>query len=188
MLVVFRLGMFIPVPNINSDSDKVSGLQCFWFFKYLWRRRTSEFLHTFLWGSCLILRRPLLFSFCKWMLYLNSLSGLNKVKWKKKLAQVTRYGTVILGFIQAIGLSFGFNAKFPGLVENPDTLDLLAYRSDTYCGTSFLMWLGEQITAYGVGNGISVIIFAGIVARIPNAVNQIYAQRFENASNVFLQS
>lgn len=100
---------------------------------------------------------------------------------------MTRYGTVILGFIQAIGLSFGFNAKFPGLVENPNIWTYLLIAVILTAGTSFLMWLGEQITAYGVGNGISVIIFAGIVARIPNAVNQIYAQRFENASNVFLQ-
>ena len=48
-------------------------------------------------------------------------------------------------------------------------------------GTAFLLWLGEQITAKGVGNGISIIIFAGIVAAIPNAVNQVYAQQIEDA-------
>jgi preprotein translocase subunit SecY len=106
---------------------------------------------------------------------------------RRKLAQVTRYGTVILGFIQAIGLAYGFNAKFPGLVINPSIWTYLLIALVLTAGTAFLMWLGEQITAYGVGNGISVLIFAGIVARIPSAIDEIYTTQFKNTDNLFLQ-
>lgn len=187
MLVVFRLGTFIPVPNINSDLIKLQDSSVFGFLNTFGGGALQNFsilsmgIMPYITASIIVqlLQMDVIPKFTEW-----SKQG---EMGKRKLAQVTRYGTVILGFIQAIGLSFGFNAKFPGLVENPNIWTYLLIAVILTAGTSFLMWLGEQITAYGVGNGISVIIFAGIVARIPNAVNQIYAQRFENASNVFLQ-
>jgi preprotein translocase subunit SecY len=101
---------------------------------------------------------------------------------RRKLAQFTRYFTIVLGFIQALGMSYGFNNLAGGtLIENPGIGSYLLIATVLTAGTAFLMWLGEQITAKGVGNGISIIIFAGIVAGIPSTVNQIYAQQFENA-------
>ena len=187
MLVVFRFGTFIPVPNINSEVIKLQDSSVFGFLNTFGGGALQNFsilsmgIMPYITASIIVqlLQMDVIPKFTEW-----SKQG---EMGKRKLAQVTRYGTVILGFIQAIGLSFGFNAKFPGLVENPNIWTYLLIAVILTAGTSFLMWLGEQITAHGVGNGISVIIFAGIVARIPNAVNQIYAQRFENASNVFLQ-
>ena len=101
-----------------------------------------------------------------------------------RLAQFTRYFTIVLGFIQALGMSYGFNSMASGqLIENPGIGTYLLIAVVLTAGTAFLMWLGEQITAKGVGNGISIIIFAGIVAGIPSTVNQIYVQQFENAGD-----
>jgi preprotein translocase subunit SecY len=103
---------------------------------------------------------------------------------RRKLAQFTRYGTIVLGFIQAIGMSIGFNNLVGGqLIENPGILTYLFIATVLTAGTAFLMWLGEQITAKGVGNGISILIFGGIVAAIPTTVNQIYAQQFQDAGD-----
>src|SRR5699024_6197796 len=78
----------------------------------------------------------------------------------KKLAQVTRYGTIVLAFIQGIAMSIGFNAMAGGeLIINSNISTLLMFALVLTAGTAFLMWLGEQITANGVGNGISIIIF-----------------------------
>src|SRR5690625_6168814 len=100
---------------------------------------------------------------------------------RRKIAQVTRYGTVLLAFIQAIAMSIGFNAMAGGLlIENPSFSKIIIIALVLTGGTAFLMWLGEQITANGVGNGISIIIFAGIVAAVPNGVKQLYSQYFIN--------
>jgi preprotein translocase subunit SecY len=100
---------------------------------------------------------------------------------RKKLAQVTRYGTIVLAFVQAIAMSIGFNVMAGGmLIQNPNALTFLIIALVLTSGTAFLMWLGEQITANGVGNGISIIIFAGIVAAVPNGVQQLYSQYFVN--------
>src|SRR5699024_1025297 len=106
----------------------------------------------------------------------------------KKLAQVTRYGTIVLAFNQAIIMSIGFNAMASGeLIENTGVLKILVIALVLTGGTAFLMWLGELITENGVGNGISIIIFAGIVAGVPGAVNQIYSKYLQNpGSDLFI--
>lgn len=87
---------------------------------------------------------------------------------RKKITQYTRYGTVILGFIQAWGITLGLS-RFGG-IENPGIFTYFTIAVTLTAGTAFLMWLGEQITDKGIGNGISLIIFAGIVSSIPGAV------------------
>ena len=88
---------------------------------------------------------------------------------RRKITQYTRYGTVVLAAFQALGISIALESQ-PGLVIDPG----LAFRFTTVItlmtGTMFLMWLGEQITERGIGNGISMIIFAGIVAGLPHAI------------------
>src|SRR5699024_6137783 len=88
---------------------------------------------------------------------------------------------VVLAFIQGIAMSIGFNAMAGGmLIDNPSFSKFLVIAIVLTSGTAFLMWLGEQITANGVGNGISIIIFAGIVAAVPNGVQQLYVTYFTN--------
>jgi len=92
------------------------------------------------------------------------------VEGRKKITQITRYGTVLLGFIQALGMAFGLKAA----ILNPGIGSILLIAITLTAGTTFLMWLGEQITEKGIGNGISLIIFAGIVSRLPGGLSTIY--------------
>ena len=88
----------------------------------------------------------------------------------KKTTQVTRYFTVVLAFLQAIGMSIGLRDA----ILNPGIPSILVIAITLTAGTVFLMWVGEQMTAQGVGNGISLIIFAGIVAALPKNLERIY--------------
>jgi preprotein translocase subunit SecY len=88
---------------------------------------------------------------------------------RKKISQITRYGTVLLGTIQGYGLSVGLESS-ANLVINPGMVFKISTVTTIVAGTIFLMWLGEQITQRGIGNGISLIIFSGIVAEIPRAL------------------
>jgi len=88
---------------------------------------------------------------------------------RRKITQYTRYGTVVLATFQAIGISIALESQ-PGLVLDPGLMFRLTTVITLVAGTMFLMWLGEQITERGIGNGISIIIFAGIVAGLPSAI------------------
>jgi len=100
---------------------------------------------------------------------------------RKKITQITRYGTVLLGFVQAIGMAIGLKAA----IINPSIGSMLLIALTLTAGTTFLMWLGEQITEKGIGNGISLIIFAGIVSRIPDGVYVIYQYLAAGTINYF---
>ncbi len=103
----------------------------------------------------------------------------------KKTTQVTRYLTVALAFLQAIGMSIGLKDA----ILNPGVTSILIIAITLTAGTVFLMWVGEQMTAQGVGNGISLIIFAGIVAALPKNLEKIYRYLQAgtvNALNVFV--
>lgn len=102
---------------------------------------------------------------------------------RKKIAKVTRYGTVVLGFVQAAGMAFALRAN--NALVNNDFLSVFVVAIILTAGTCLLMWIGEQITAYGIGNGISLIIFAGIVARLPNGLETIYQYIQNGTINMF---
>lgn len=102
---------------------------------------------------------------------------------RKKIAKVTRYGTVVLGFVQAAGMAFALRAN--NALVNNDFLSVFVVVIILTAGTCLLMWIGEQITAYGIGNGISLIIFAGIVARLPDGLETIYQYIQNGTINMF---
>lgn len=102
---------------------------------------------------------------------------------RKKIAKVTRYGTVVLGFVQAAGMAFALRAN--NALVNNDFLSVFVVAMILTAGTCLLMWIGEQITAYGIGNGISLIIFAGIVARLPDGLETIYQYIQNGTINMF---
>lgn len=183
MLLVFRIGAFIPVPQVNADFLKAQdqtgvfgvlntfgggALQNFSIF--------AMGIMPYITASIIIqlLQMDVVPKFTEW-------SKQGEVG-RRKLAQFTRYFTIVLGFIQAIGMSYGFNNMASGmLIQDPGIPTYLLIATVLTAGTAFLMWLGEQITSKGVGNGISIIIFAGIVAGIPTIINQIYASKFQDA-------
>ena len=94
---------------------------------------------------------------------------------RKKITQYTRYGTVLLATVQGYGVSVGLENS--GVVVDPGAYFKLTTVITLVAGTIFLMWLGEQITQRGIGNGISLIIFSGIVAEIPRALATTFELR-----------
>ena len=171
-LIVFRIGTHIPVPGINPvelaklfDSQGGGILGMFNMFSGGALSRFSVFaLGIMPYISASIIMQLLTVVY----------APLEAVKkegeaGRRKITQYTRYGTVALALFQGVGISIALESQ-QGLVIDPG----LAFRLTTVitlvCGTMFLMWLGEQITERGVGNGISLIIFAGIVAGLPSAI------------------
>lgn len=182
MLVVFRIGTFIPVPYTDKEA-----------IDFMNQQNVFGFLNTFGGGALqnfsILAMGIMPYITASIIMQLLQMDVVPKfTEWKsqgemgrKKLAQVTRYGTIVLAFVQGIAMSIGFNAMAGGLlIADMTVIKVLVIAITLTSGTAFLMWLGEQITANGVGNGISIIIFAGIVAAVPNGVKQIYAQYFIN--------
>jgi preprotein translocase subunit SecY len=183
MLIVFRIGTFIPVPNVNAEvlkaQDQLNVLGVLNTFGGGALQNFSIFamgIMPYITASIIVqlLQMDVVPKFTEW--------AKQGEMGRRKLAQFTRYFTIVLAFIQAIGMSIGFNNLANGqLIENPGWTTYLYIATVLTAGTAFLMWVGEQITAKGVGNGISILIFAGIVAAIPNVMNQVYVQQFQDA-------
>lgn len=184
MLIVFRIGAHIPAPGVNADILDFGGdMNAFGFLNTFGGGALENFsifatgIMPYITASIIVqlLRMDVVPKFAEW--------GKQGEAGRKKLAQVTRYGTIGIAFIQALGMSIGFNNIFQGLVPDPSVPTYLLIALTLTAGTAFMLWLGEQISANGVGNGISIIIFAGIAAGIPNGVNQIYVTQFEDAGD-----
>lgn len=183
MLIVFRLGTFIPVPFTNNDAiDFMNNQQNVFGFLNTFGGGALQNFSIFAMGIMPYITASIIMQ----LLQMDIVPKFTEWKkqgemGRKKLAQFTRYFTIVLAFIQAIAMSIGFNALAGGmLIENPNFAKFLVIAIVLTAGTAFLMWVGEQITEHGVGNGISIIIFAGIVAAVPNGVAQLYSQYFIN--------
>lgn len=178
MLAVYRVGAHIPTPGINNEE----------LSKFLLEKGGSllGFLDIFSGGA---LSRLTIFALGI-MPYISAsiilqlltvviphLAKLAKEgeRGRKKIIQYTRYGTIGIALIQGFGIAVGLEGMNQGaFVLNPGWPFRLMTVITLTAGTAFLMWLGEQITERGIGNGISLIIFAGIVARLPSAVAQTF--------------
>ncbi|MGO4268568.1 preprotein translocase subunit SecY [Paenibacillus sp. TAF58] len=190
LLIVYRLGAFIPVPNINTDvlklQDQANQSDVFGLLNTFSGGALFQFslfamgITPYITASIIVqlLSMDVIPRFAQW--------AKEGDVGRKKMTQVTRYGTIILGVIQAFGLSIGFNRLYSGLVIDPGVTTFALIALVLTAGTAFLMWLGEQITEYGIGNGISIIIFAGIVAAIPTSIQQIYKTLFATEGALFL--
>ncbi|WP_270312385.1 preprotein translocase subunit SecY [Ligilactobacillus agilis] len=187
VLIVFRLGTYITVPGINAQalsSVASSGL--------------ISILNTFSGGGLTnysilamgvspyitaqivvqLLQMDIVPRFVEW-------SKQGEVG-RRKLNQVTRYLTIVLAFVQSIGITAGFNALSSlNLVTNPGIKTYISIGIILTGGTMFTTWLGDMITERGLGNGISMIIMAGILARIPTGIYQIYTEQFGSASQIW---
>ncbi|KRM50022.1 preprotein translocase, SecY subunit [Lactobacillus jensenii DSM 20557] len=103
---------------------------------------------------------------------------------RRKTNQVTRYLTLVVAFIQSIGITLGFNVLTQmGLVKSQTPQTYIQIAIIMTAGTFLLTWLGDEITDKGLGNGVSVIIFAGIISRLPNGIAQIFKEDVSNASS-----
>lgn len=170
-LFVFRVGAHIPVPGIDPKA-----------LADMFEQQGGSILDMFNMFSGGALKRLSLFALGI-MPYISAsiimqlmtvvVPALEQIKkegeaGRRRITQYTRYGTVVLATFQAIGVSFALQNQ--SVVINPGMHFVVITTVTLVCGTIFLMWLGEQVTERGIGNGISMIIFAGIVAGLPSAI------------------
>ncbi len=188
VIALYRLGVTVPIPGVNADA-----------LTYLFKQQSNSllgFLDVFSGGA---LSRMSIFSMGI-MPYINAsiimslLQGAHVIPYldhlakegeagRKRLNQITRYATVVLGFIQSFGLT-QLISRMPiagnvPIVTDPGLGFTLTTMVTLVTGTVFVMWLGEQITEFGIGNGISLIIFTGIVDRLWPAVSNVFREVFE---------
>ncbi len=173
MFAIFRLGTSIPVPGIDREilnqffaSD--GGLLNFFNFMSggAFKNFTIFALSITPYITSSIIMQLLTIAIPK----LEALAKEGE-EGRKKIAQFTRYGTVVLAVIQATGISIGL---FRRALISTDFWAVATVIITLTAGTAFLMWLGEQITESGIGNGISLIIFAGIISRVPLGISQTF--------------
>lgn len=188
-LIVFRIGSFVPVPGIDASvlselvqQQKGTIIDMFNMFSGGALSRASIFalgIMPYISASIIIQLLTAIHP---------ALSELKKEgeAGRRKISKYTRYATLVLALIQSIGISFALPNMLPGLVPNPSMLFYITSVISLVTGTMFLMWLGEQITERGIGNGISLIIFAGIVAGLPSTIGQTIEQARQGEISVFV--
>ncbi|MCG2262452.1 preprotein translocase subunit SecY [Staphylococcus epidermidis] len=181
MLVIFKIGTYIPAPGVNPEAfNHPQGSQ-----------GATELLNTFGGGA---LKRFSIFAMgimpyitASIVMQLLQMDIVPKfTEWAKqgemgrrKINNVTRYFAIILAFIQSIGMAFQFNNYLKGqLIIEQSVMSYLLIAVVLTAGTAFLIWLGDQITQFGVGNGISLIIFAGILSTLPSSLEQFVQSVF----------
>ena len=171
-LIVYRIGTFVPVPGIDPGvmADLFKGQQggILGMFNMFSGGALSRF-SIFALGIMPYISASIIMQLMT--VVSPQLEALKKEgeAGRRKITQFTRYGTVVLATVQALGIAIALEGQ-PGLVLEPGFMFRITTLMTLVTGTMFLMWLGEQITERGIGNGISIIIFAGIVAGLPRAV------------------
>ncbi|MBI5286588.1 MAG: preprotein translocase subunit SecY [Deltaproteobacteria bacterium] len=181
LLIVYRIGVFVPTPGIDAQAlaaffNQARGTLL--DFVVMFTGGALEHFSVFALGIMPYISASIILQLLTVVIpHLERLSKEGE-SGRRKIIQYTRYGTVLLSAIQGLGISIGLeNMKGPGgelIVVNPGWDFRLMTVITLTSGTAFIMWLGEQITERGIGNGISLIIFAGIVARMPSAINHTY--------------
>ena len=172
ILCIYRLGTFVPLPGIDPDQLQLmmEGNQkgLLGMFNVFAGGAVSR-MAIFALGIMPYISSSIIVQLLTGVSdYFKNLKSQGEIG-RKKISQITRYGTVLLGTIQGYGLSVGLESS-ANLVINPGVYFKITTVTTIVAGTIFLMWLGEQITQRGIGNGISLIIFSGIVAEIPRAL------------------
>ena len=186
-IVVYRLGTHIPIPGIDParlaalfDQNQGTILEMFNLFSGGALERMSIFaLNVVPYISAAIIMQ----------LFSNSIPYLQELKkdgqaGRNQITQYTRYGTVVLAFVQASALAVTLGAS--GLAYEPGTSFFVSAVFSVVAGTIFLMWLGEQISERGIGNGISIIIATSILTGIPGAIGQALEQARQGDLNILL--
>ncbi|MBF9001734.1 MULTISPECIES: preprotein translocase subunit SecY [Vibrio] len=188
-LLVFRAGSFVPIPGIDAavladlfEQQKGTIIEMFNMFSGGALSRASIFalgIMPYISASIVVQLLTVVHP---------ALAELKKEgeAGRRKISQYTRYGTLVLAIFQAIGIATGLPNMVSNLVVIDQTMFTLIATVSLVTGTMFLMWLGEQITERGIGNGISLLIFAGIVAGLPKAIGQTIEQARQGELHVLL--
>lgn len=185
MLIVFRIGTHITVPGVNAGAiQTLASTGLFSLLNTFGGGALSQYsifamgVSPYITASIVVqlLQMDIIPKFTEW-------SKQGEVG-RRKLNQVTKYLAVVLAFIQSIGISLGFNQLSGlGLINNPSVTTYLVIALIMTAGSMFVIFIGDSITTRGVGNGTSLIIFSGIVARIPADLTTFYQDRFVDAGS-----
>jgi len=172
ILAVYRFGTFVPIPGIDPEQLQImmEGNQkgLLGMFNVFAGGAVSR-MAIFALGIMPYISSSIIVQLLTGVSdYFKNLKSQGEIG-RQKITQITRYGTVLLATVQSYGLSVGLESS-ANLVINPGIFFKITTVTTIVAGTMFLMWLGEQITQRGIGNGISLIIFSGIVAEIPRAL------------------
>src|SRR5216684_4139508 len=185
LLAVFAVGRHVPTPGINAaalqELFKQTQNQLFGLYDMFTGQSLSR-MAVFALGIMPYISASIILQLLTvvWP-YLEKLSKEGELG-KRKITQYTRYGTVALSIVQSLGIAvylerMTLNNSFK-IVESPGLAFKIMAVLTLTTGTAFIMWLGEQITERGIGNGMSLIIFAGIVVGLPNAIGNVYQNVF----------
>lgn len=190
IILVFRFGTYITVPSVNASAiQDVSGSGLYNLLNTFGGGALQNFsifalgISPYITSSIIVqlLQMDVIPKFTEW-------AEQGEVG-RRKLNQATRYLTIFVAFLQALGISLGFNALTgTDLIINPGIMTYIKIAIIMTAGTMFVMWLGELITVHGIGNGTSLIIFSGIVARVPRDLIDLYNRMIRNAGDELTQS
>lgn len=172
MIMVFRIGTHIPTPGIDAKllTQNLPSSQLFSFLNMFSGGALRRF-SVFALGIAPYINASIIMQLLVYVIpYLEHLSKEEGEEGRKMISQYTRYGTVLIGALQAFGISFMLE-RYQVVIEPGIGFKIMCVTTLT-AGTAFIMWLGEQMTSRGIGNGISILITAGILARLPSAVVQ----------------
>ena len=191
-LAIYRIGVHIPTPGINGDalaSFFAHAKGTLFSLIDMFSGGALERLSVFALGIMPYISASIILQLLTVVIpYLAQLQKEGEIG-RKKIIQYTRYGTVVLSMIQGFGIAVGLEnmtgAAGEMIVLNPGWSFRIMTVITLTAGTAFIMWLGEQITERGIGNGISLIIFSGIVARLPNAIAGTYELFRVGQLNIF---
>ncbi|MCF7794054.1 MAG: preprotein translocase subunit SecY [Candidatus Cloacimonetes bacterium] len=192
ILVIYRLGSFIPIPGINASalreflgSASKSGGNLFGMFDLFVGGNLGR-ASVFALGIMPYITTSIVIQLLGGVIPFFERLKKEGAEGQKKIAQYTRYGTVFIAAFNAIGISVFLQSGVEGAVPHPGPLFLFTSVITMVTGVMFIMWLGEQITEKGIGNGISLIIFAGIIARYPKGFMQMFEMVRAGAMDIFL--
>lgn len=190
MLIIFRIGTHITVPGVNASSlSSISESGLFNLLNIFGGGALSNFsifalgISPFITSSIImqLLQMDIIPVFSEW-------ADQGEVG-RRKLNQVTRYMTIAIAFVQALGISLGFNALSElGLILNPGIPTYLMIALFLTAGTMLVVFLSEQISVNGIGNGSSLIVFTGIVAKVPQDIMNFYNSEIRNAGDELNQA
>ncbi|MBF0500119.1 MAG: preprotein translocase subunit SecY [Candidatus Riflebacteria bacterium] len=184
MIVVFRIGTHIPTPGVDAKllTQNLPNSELFSFLNMFSGGALRRF-SVFALGIAPYINASIIMQLLVYVIpYLEHLAKEEGEEGRKMISQYTRYGTVLIGALQAFGISFMLERY--QVVSNPGfAFKIMAVMTLT-AGTAFIMWLGEQMTARGIGNGISILITAGILASLPEAIVHQVALLSGNAGDV----
>ena len=188
LLAVYRIGVHVPTPGIDSDAlakifKDLGGILDFF---NMFSGGALERLSVFALGIMPYISASIILQLLTVVVpHLERLSKEGE-QGRKKITQYTRYGTVVLSIIQGFGISVGLVQMNVTLDPKPGPDFYFLTVLTMTAGTAFIMWLGEQITERGIGNGISMIIFAGIVARLPTAITNTFSLLTTGEMGIFV--